>query len=119
MLTRWRSLMIREYNELGCALFGLVLLVWFLGIVLITKAIDAFVICMQFGLDAYAHHGLRPVPHRGFFQLNNGQTIAARFQILFVFLFFILMPIWMFATVLCAVILRRLSAKIKTPHSSS
>jgi hypothetical protein len=66
----------REYDNLGCAPGILLLLSVVIGADIILHLLDVLIICLQFGIDAYFRKGLRPIPHRGFFNLNNGQMAA-------------------------------------------
>jgi len=107
-VSRLRLTLLHEYNKLGCAPVAFLLLVTIVGIVGLTRLLVMLVICLQFGRDAYFNQGLRPLPHRGFFHLNNGSTVAAPYQLLFVCLFFLAEPLCMATALLAIIGLRRL-----------
>ncbi len=98
--TKWFD---REYNELGCLTVTLLITLVVVGLITVARTSDAVVICLQFGTDAYLHHGLRPVPHRGFFKLNNGQEVAGYLQSVFWILCFTLLPLWIIGSALLAI----------------
>jgi hypothetical protein len=89
-----RQTLSREYNNLGCGATACLFLVVILGMFVICFGADGLVICLQFGMDAYFHKGLRRVPHRGFFVLNNGQTVALQYQVLFFAIYIVGMALW-------------------------
>jgi hypothetical protein len=103
----WRDV---DRESFGCLtsmlLWPAVVAGWF-GIVRLTGCL---VICLQFGRDAYLHHGLRFKPHGGTFQLTNGQTIAPRYTLLFFVFYFVLTPLYVMAALRIAIAFNRLVA---------
>jgi hypothetical protein len=102
----------REYNNLGCAPMIILLLSVVAGIFIVTHFAELIVICLQFGSDAYFHQGLRPIPHRGFFKLNNGQEIAPPYKLLFIGLYFVLMPVWVTISLFVAITVNLVFARM-------
>ena len=97
-----------EYNRLGCGTGLFLLLLAISGLWIFTREIAIGMICLQFGSDAYFHHGLRTAPHRGFFIPNNGQRIAPQYEALAMALYFVWMPIWVTAALLIAIAINRI-----------
>jgi hypothetical protein len=108
-MNRLRQTFWRDYNQLGCAASIFLLLSVVIGVRAILHLLDELVICLQFGSAAYFRDGLRPTPHRGFFNLSNGQAIAGQYKLLFSALFFIIAPLWMAIALLAAIGWNRLA----------
>lgn len=109
---RWRQILSREYNQLGCLAGIFMFASMLIGSIVTTQFVDALMICLEFGRDAYFKRGLRTIPHHGFFQLNNGQVIAGQYQALFFVTCLVGTVIWMSATLFVAIIAHRLAALV-------
>jgi hypothetical protein len=79
------------------------LIVVIVGLVVTTIAADAVVICLQFGWDAYFRDGVRPIPHRGFFNLSNGQSVTFPYKAIFGLLWMISFALWIALSVVVVV----------------
>src|SRR4051812_360618 len=99
----WAQRLEAGYNRLGCASFLCLLTAVIAGLFVTTFAADAVVICLQFGRDAYFRQGVRPIPHRSFFELSNGQSITFPFRLVFTLLWMISFTLWI-AVAVAAVI---------------
>jgi hypothetical protein len=108
----WRQILWREYNQLGCLAGIFMFTSMVTGGIVTTQFVDALMICLEFGRDAYFKGGLRSIPHHGFFQLNNGRVIAAQYQALFFVSCSFGIVIWMSVTILVAIGAHRLSALV-------
>jgi hypothetical protein len=109
----------REYDQFGCAPNVFLLFSMLVGIVTIGHLLDELVICLQFGFDAYFRDGVRPVPHKGFFNLSNGQMIAPPYRLLFFALYFVVMPLWMGMALLAAIGFNRLATTFRERRQRS
>jgi hypothetical protein len=93
----------REYNNLGCAACGCLFFSIGIGAVAISYLVDAVVIILRFGSNAYFRQHVRFVPHRGS-ALSNGLSIGAQYEVLYVILCSIGMIVWttsMLVTAMC------------------
>lgn len=96
----------REYNQLGCGAGLLLFALVIVGLFMVSRLLASLMVIMQFGFHAY-HAGLRVQPNKGYFDLTNGQKTAPQYQALFVVLFFVAMPVWMFISFLVAILVHR------------
>ncbi|HEY2585184.1 MAG TPA: hypothetical protein VGI81_05415 [Tepidisphaeraceae bacterium] len=95
----WDLRLRQRYNEMGC-LPGLLLFAGLpLGLFLVVRFADAVAICAFLGTNAYLAHGVRMCKgHNGVIMLTTGQPASAGMIALVFVLFLVLMPLWMFVT---------------------
>src|SRR6266511_1615882 len=91
---RWAQRLEDNYNRLGCAPFLCLLILVIVGLQVTTTAADAVVICLQFGRDAYFRDGVRAIPHRGYFDLTNGQSVSFVYRLVFILLWIVGFAVW-------------------------
>lgn len=108
-----RQFLFKEYHDLRCApgLFLLASVV--IGFFVTSRLAERLVICLQFGLNAYFRKGVRPIPHHGFFELNNGQQISDAYKVLFFGSWGCMLLAWAFLSLLVAIGWNRLADRLQ------
>jgi hypothetical protein len=103
----------KEYDDLRCAPGLFLLASAVIGLFVTSRLIERLIICLQFGLNAYFRNGVRPIPHRGFFNLNNGHQIADGYKALFCVLCMCALLGWAFLSLLIAIVWNRLADRLQ------
>lgn len=103
----WREALRREYEDSGCATALCLLFLAVAGLVIISLGADDLVICLEFGSDAFFRQGLHRAPHGGYFGLTNGHVVSAPFQLLWILLFMVGLPLWQAAWIVIVLSLHR------------
>lgn len=105
--------LLKEYNDLGCAPTLFLLASVVIGLFVTSGLVERLVICLQFGPNAYFRNGVRPIPHHGFFELNNGHQIADAYKVLFFVLLWCSLLAWAILSLLVAIGWNRLVDRLQ------
>lgn len=103
----------KEYDDLRCAPGLFLLASAVIGLFVTSRLIERLVICLQFGLNAYFRNGVRPIPHRGFFNLNDGHQVADGYKALFCVVWMCALLGWAFLSLLIAIVWNRLADRLQ------